>query len=123
MAAKDFVKVAAGQLHRAAFALKQEAQSMRAERERKTREKATRINEAELKLKAKQTMLYDPNMDDREKQQTARVAGQLQQQIQSDKRELQEVTQRLAQEADKKNSQAKSLDGRAGELESSASSL
>lgn len=122
MAAGDFVKAAAAQLHRAAFALKQEAQSMLAERERRSREKAGWINHAELSLKAKQTSLYNPK-DDQEKQRTVAEVGKLRQQIDSEKHALQQIAGELAQAADKKNSQAKNLDSRASDLESQAGSL
>jgi hypothetical protein len=123
MAARDFVKVAAGQLRRASQALKQEAQSMLAERERTARQKSSEITDTQLRLRAKQAGLNDPNRDAREKQRNVIEAQQLQRAIDIKQREMNEITQRLAMAAQIKQSKAQSLDGRAGDLEMQASSL
>jgi hypothetical protein len=123
MAAGDFVKVAAAQLRRAAQALKQESNSMLAERERTARQLSSEITDHQLKLRIKQTELNDPNRDDREKQRTAREVQDLHKAIDTKQRKMNEVTAQLSNAAQVKQSKATNLDGRAGDLESQASSL
>lgn len=123
MAAGEFVKVAASQLRRASFVLKQEAHSMLSERERTARQKSNEITEAQMKLRAKQVLLNDPNRDSREKQHTASEMRDLQRLIDTKQREMNDITQRLAQAAQVKQTKASGLEGRAGDLEMQASSL
>lgn len=123
MAARDFVKVAAGQLRRASQALKQEAQSMLAERERTARQKSSEITDHQLRLRAKQASLNDPNKNPRERQRDILEAQQLQRAIDTKQREMNQITQQLAMAAQSKQNKASSLDGRAGDLELQASSL
>lgn len=123
MAAGDFLKVAAAQLRRASMVLKQEARGMLSERENTARQKSRDITDAQLKLKAKQVELINPNRGQQEKQETAKEAIRLQQEITSGQQEMQKVTQELADRAGKKQSQAQRLDGHASELESQAGAL
>ena len=123
MAAGDFVKVAAAQLRRASMMLKQEAQGMLNERERTARRLSSEITDHQLKLRARQISLNDPNKDDREKQRLGNEVRSLQQQISAKQKEMDAVTQNLAQAANAKRNKANGLDGRAGDLELQASSL
>lgn len=123
MAAGEFLKVAAAQVRQASMMLKQEAQSMTSQREDTERQKSSSITEAQLKLKARQIELNDPNKNQGQKQEIAKEVNGLQQAITNEQREMREITQKLAEEASKKQSQAQQLDERASELETQASAL
>jgi|SRR5581483_5377566 len=123
MAAGDFVKVAASQLRRASMVLKQEAQGMLNERERTARRLSSEITDHQLKLRRIQTALNDSSKDSREKQRLANEARSLQQQIGAKQREMNVVTQNLADAANAKRNRANNLDGRAVDLEAQVSYL
>jgi hypothetical protein len=122
MAAGQFLKVAAAQLRRASQILKQEAQSMLAERERTARQKSSEITNHQLQLRAKQATLYDPSKQNAEKQRTAKEVQNLQQAINAKQQEIVRANQQLAGAAQSKQSKASNLEIRARDLESQASS-
>jgi len=119
MPARDYLKVAAAQLHKASESLKDQARGLMSERDRRATQRAHEISRHQLDIRVKQAEISMRD-DQYQKARLAQEVKHIQQQITAKQREVQQLTDQFTRTARNKEQHSAVLYAKARDLEMQA---